>query len=128
MPQKNSTTLTVRFPNTMRQAIADEALRREIKDGALVKLAVEGFFNGTPDVPGEVAAEPFLNPCMVAGGTPDIVPPEPTLANTEEGFRLGVEAACEKVSKNVRLGVKMATGISMGEDIAKRIRLDLLGD
>ena len=52
---------------------------------------------------------------------------EPTLANTEEGFKLGVEAACEKVSKNVRLGVKMATGISMGEDIAKRIRLDLLG-
>jgi|TARA_R110000744_G_scaffold154511_1_gene269309 hypothetical protein len=106
----------------MRQAIADEALRRKIKDGALVKMAVEDYFNGAPDVPVEVP-----NPCMVEGGTPDITPPEPTLANTEEGFKLGVEAACEKVSKNVRLGVKMATGISMGEDIAKRIRLDLLG-
>tara|TARA_R110000787_G_scaffold62219_1_gene140832 strand:+ start:3046 stop:3303 length:258 start_codon:yes stop_codon:yes gene_type:complete len=51
----------------------------------------------------------------------------PTLAETESGFKLGVEAACERVAKNSRLGVKMSTGMTMGEDIANHIRKDLLG-
>jgi len=49
------------------------------------------------------------------------------LAETESGFKLGVEAACERVAKNSRLGVKMSTGMTMGEDIANHIRKDLLG-
>lgn len=145
MPQKPSQTLTVRFPSAMRQHIKEGAKRRSIKDGALVKLAVEEFFNNTVHSPAPDALDEARK--KVAGFAKDPAEvitkapteavakeadeiaklSEPTLANTEEGFRLGVEAACEKVSKNVRLGVKMATGISMGEDIAKRIRLDLLG-
>ncbi len=50
-----------------------------------------------------------------------------TLADTEEGFRLGVEAACEKVASSARLGMKTAIGITIGEDIAGRIKKDLLG-
>ena len=50
-----------------------------------------------------------------------------TLAETESGFKIGVEAACERVAKNSRLGIKMSTGITMGEDIANHIRKDLLG-
>ena len=57
----------------------------------------------------------------------DVMPAEPSLANTETGFKLGVEAACALIAKNVRLRVKMTNGKTMGEDIAARITKDLLG-
>ena len=113
MPQKNSKPLTVRFPTEMRQAVAGAARERGLTDGMLVKTAVAAFLHGGI---GSVSSTP-----------PDGPTAEPSLANTEQGFALGVEAACERIAKSARLGVKMATGVTMGEDLAHRIKLDLLG-
>ena len=43
-----------------------------------------------------------------------------------KGYADGVADACAKVAKNSRLALKMSNGMSMGEDIAARIRKDLL--
>jgi len=43
-----------------------------------------------------------------------------------ESYADGVADACAKVAKNSRLALKMSNGMSMGEDIAARIRKDLL--
>jgi len=53
----------------------------------------------------------------------DVVPPEKNTSDT--GYNDGVDDACAMVRKNVRLGVKLATGITIGEDIANRIKRDL---
>ena len=61
---------------------------------------------------------------------PVVVTPEPvveTLAQTEQGFVLGVRAACERLAKNLRLSTRMATGLTIGEDIAANIEKDLIG-
>ena len=126
MPQKNTKTLTIRFELDMRQAIANAAKEQGCSDGMLVKKAVQQFLDGpvTHETATTPPAAPKLTETRVEEQQPD---PEPSLVNTEKGFKLGVEAACEKVSQSKRLGVMMATGITFGEDIANRIRLDLLG-
>jgi len=76
-----------------------------ISEGAIQKLA--------ETVPGEI------NP-----------PLEPTASqekNTSDGdYEDGVIDACAIITKSVRLSIKLATGITMGEDIANRIKRDLL--
>lgn len=142
MPTKNSKPLTVRFSLDMRQAITDAAKAKGVTDGMLVKLAVGAFLGDSETEPlgthasldeAQKEVEQHVKPRdevieQPATEAPAAVPlAEPSLANTEKGFRLGVEVACDRVARNVRLGVKMSTGITMGEDIAKRIRMDLLG-
>jgi len=48
------------------------------------------------------------------------------LSSIENGYAEGVRAAATMVAKNSRLRVPMATGGTMGEDIANRILKDLL--
>ena len=85
--------------------------------------------NSVPSLIRKAVAE-FLKPA-VSLAEPVPVPggftPEPSLANAEDGFRLGDEAACERLEKNQRLSIKMATGGTIGQDIARRIKLDLIG-
>jgi len=45
----------------------------------------------------------------------------------DRSYAAGVEDACSRVAKNSRLTLTMATGGTMGEDIAQRIKRDLLG-
>ena len=65
-------------------------------------------------------AEVGLNP------SPEII----KLAESKEapmgGYRNGVEDACARLAKNTRLNVKMASGNTMGADIAQHILRDLL--
>jgi hypothetical protein len=117
------TKFEVAFPKDLLKEIKKRAGQEKAYVGEFIVSAVEGYMMG----PHEVTASP-----------PSAVTPEkiievvekaskPSLATTEEGFTLGVEAACEFIAKSARLNVKMATGMTMGEDMALRIKKDLLG-
>ena len=117
MPMKNSKLLSIRFTPEARQEVTDEAGKRGMSDSGVMKAAFAEFIK-----------EPVIPP----NGTQQAIEAitlasEPLLVNTEKGFTLGVEAACEAVAKSTRLSIKMATGRTLGEDIAAQIRLNLLG-
>jgi hypothetical protein len=69
------------------------------------------------------AVEEALSMPIGASRTPQGVAVEET---SSKGYRDGVEDACARLAKNSRLALKMSNGMSMGEDIAARIRKDLL--
>ncbi|MBT4083101.1 MAG: hypothetical protein HOE83_04905 [Alphaproteobacteria bacterium] len=118
-------TLNVTFLADARDAIAERAYRDRISDGAVVRNAVDQFLLGIVD--GVTAIHEIdIEADLVAAIKQAEPTSEPSLANTEKGFELGVEAACELMAKNSRMALKMATGITMGEDIAARIKKELL--
>lgn len=83
------------------------AIENRQSKAAVVRDAVRGFVNRAS-----------------GGSTPD---GEHPLASVEEAFQMGVEAACDRISADTRLRVKMASGQSMGENIAECIKRDLVG-
>jgi len=52
--------------------------------------------------------------------------PSPQTESQSGDYEKGVDDVCNILKKNVRLSIKLATGISMGEDIANRVKRDLL--
>ena len=52
--------------------------------------------------------------------------PSPQTESHSGDYEKGVDDVCNILRKNVRLSIKLATGISMGEDIANRVERDLL--
>ena len=117
------TKFDVAFPKPLLAEIKKRAGIEKMYVGNFIVSAVEGYMMGPHEVtdtpPSPVTPEKIIEAVEKAS--------EPSLASTEEGFTLGVEAACEYIAKSARLNVKMSTGMLMGEDMALRIKKDLLG-
>jgi|TARA_R110000823_G_C15869143_1_gene493983 hypothetical protein len=116
------TKFEVAFPKDLLAEIKKQAGKEKAYVGEFIVSAVEGYMMG----PHEVTTTSPPIPVKIIEEAVEKVS-EPSLATTEEGFKMGVEAACEFIAKSARLNVKMSTGMSMGEDMALRIKKDLLG-
>jgi hypothetical protein len=96
-------TYNLTFPVDMLDEVKRVAKEQEISTPEYVRMAVQAYLGGSP-------------------------PPQPQINEPAPGgFEDGVKAACLKIARNSRLHTRMATGITMGEDIANRILKDLLG-
>ena len=117
------TKFNVAFPKPLLKEIKKRAGLEKTYVGEYIVSAVEGYMMG----PHEVTVSPPspVTPEKIIEAVEEVS--KPSLANTEEGFKLGVDAACEAIANNTRLNVKMATGMTMGQDMAVRIKKDLLG-
>ena len=85
--------------------------------------AVNRFSEDLKISPAEFVREAVAASLGVGG---DLDTSDATTDNAGGDYAKGVEDACSMLERNVRLSVKLATGISMGEDIANRVRRDLL--
>lgn len=83
--------------------------------------AVNRFAEDLKISPAEFVREAVAASLGLDGG-PAAAPQESRNGDYEKG----VDDVCDILRKNVRLSIKLATGISMGEDIANRIKRDLL--
>jgi len=63
----------------------------------------------------------------VSSAPPAVEAPVESEAPVSKGYADGVEDVCARLVKNPRLAVKMASGGTMGEDIANHLRNHLLG-
>jgi hypothetical protein len=106
--EEETKTLNVIFNMSRFLQIKDYADQNENgSKGKVVRHAVDLYFDG----PAQTEPSP---------------PPLREVVDDATGYAEGVRAAALAIAKNSRLNVKMASGGTMGEDIANRILKDLL--